>query len=80
MRTSISEQENESHRDAYPCSPGKFGRLSVEALETSGEREFLLPCIGRWSPGITHLTGVAHLRYLKDDKEISVIVRNPANR
>ncbi len=38
------------------------------------------PCIGRWSSAITHLTGMAHLRYLKDDKEISVIVRNPANR
>jgi hypothetical protein len=80
MCTSISEQENESHRDVRPCPPEKFGGLSAGLSEMSGEGESLLSGIGLWSSAITRLTGVAHVRYLKDDKQIFVIVRRPANR
>jgi hypothetical protein len=41
--TSSAEQENESHRDAQSCAPGKFGRLSADLSEMSGKGEFLLP-------------------------------------
>ena len=77
---SITQQENESHRDAQPCAPGKFGRLSADLSEMSGEGEFLLPGTGRWSSAITHLTGPARLRYSKEVKEIFVVVRRLAAR
>jgi hypothetical protein len=80
MRTSISEQENESHRDVQPCPPENFGGLFAGLSEISGEGESLLSLLGLWSSAITRLTGAAHLRYLKDDKQIFVIVRRPANR
>jgi hypothetical protein len=57
MRTSISEQENESHRDVRPCAPEKVGGLFVVLSEMSGEGEILLSGIGLWSSAITRLTG-----------------------
>jgi hypothetical protein len=62
-----------------PAHPGSSDHC-LQTFQRSGEGEFLLPGTGRWSLAVTHLTGVAQVRYLKEVKEVFVLVRTPAIR